>query len=138
MGFPGGSAVKNLLASAGDTGSIPGSGRSPGGGLGSPLQFSCLENPMDEETGGLQFAGLQRVTQLSDSTATMQLTELDFFWRGGGETTVSQHVQRKKKLVSFETSITHLTVSNIFIDLLLSWGYFIIFKLMVKSYFSYQ
>ena len=61
MGSPGGSAVKNLLASAGDTGSIPGSGRSPGGGLGSPLQFSCLENPMDEETGGLQFAGLQRV-----------------------------------------------------------------------------
>jgi len=84
LGFPGGSAVKNLLASAGDTGSIPGSGRSPGGGLGSPLQYSCLENPMDEETGGLQFAGLQRVTQLSDSTATMQLTELVFFWGGEG------------------------------------------------------
>jgi len=139
LGFPGGSAVKNLLASAGDTGSIPGSGRSPGGGLGSPLQYSCLENPMDEETGGLQFPGLQRVTQLSDSTATMQLTELVFFWGGGGgETTVSQHVQREKKLVSFETSITHLTVSYIFIALLLSWGYFVIFKLMVKSYFSYQ
>lgn len=55
-----------------------------------------------------------------------------------GETTVSQHVQREKKLVSFETSITHLTVSYIFIALLLSWGYFVIFKLMVKSYFSYQ
>jgi len=49
-----------------------------------------------------------------------------------------QHVQREKKLVSFETSITHLTVSYIFIALLLSWGYFVIFKLMVKSYFSYQ
>ena len=42
--------VKNLPASAGDSrdaGSIPGSGRSPGGGLGHPLQYSCLENPID-------------------------------------------------------------------------------------------
>ena len=42
--------VKNLPASAGDvrdTGSIPGSERSPGGGHGNPLQYSCLENPMD-------------------------------------------------------------------------------------------
>ena len=49
-GFPGGTMVKNLPANAGDTGdmgSIPGSGRSPGGGHGNPLQYSCLENPMD-------------------------------------------------------------------------------------------
>ena len=39
--------VKNLPANAGDTGLIPGSGRSPGGGHGTPLQYSCLENPMD-------------------------------------------------------------------------------------------
>ena len=42
--------VKNLLANAGDerdAGSIPGSGRSPGGRHGNPLQYSCLENPMD-------------------------------------------------------------------------------------------
>ena len=39
--------VKNLPANAGDTGSIPGSGRSPGGGNGNPLQYSFLENPMD-------------------------------------------------------------------------------------------
>jgi len=42
--------VKNLPAYAGDirdVGSIPGSGRSPGGGHGKPLQYSCLENPMD-------------------------------------------------------------------------------------------
>ena len=42
--------VKNLPASVGDirdVGSIPGSGRSPGGGHGNPLQFSCLENPMN-------------------------------------------------------------------------------------------
>ena len=39
--------VNNLPANAGDTGSIPGLGRSPGGGHGHPLQYSCLENPMD-------------------------------------------------------------------------------------------
>ena len=42
--------VKNPLANAGDprdTGSIPGSGRSPGGGHGNPLEYSCLDNPMD-------------------------------------------------------------------------------------------
>ena len=49
-GFKGGSVVKNLPANAGDTGSIPGSGRSPRGGHGNPLQYSYLENPMDRET----------------------------------------------------------------------------------------
>ena len=44
-----------------DTGSIPGSGRSPGGGHGNPSQFSCLKNPMDREPGRLQSIGLQRV-----------------------------------------------------------------------------
>ena len=39
--------VKNLPANAGDASSICGSGRSPGGGHGNPLQYSCLENPMD-------------------------------------------------------------------------------------------
>ena len=45
----------------GDTGSIPGSGRCPGGGHGNPLQYSCLENPMDRVACGLQSTGLQRV-----------------------------------------------------------------------------
>ena len=45
-GFPGGSVVKNLPANAGDAGSIPGLERSPGGGNGNPLQYSCLGNPM--------------------------------------------------------------------------------------------
>ena len=49
MGFPGGSVVKNLPTSAGDTGSIPGLRRSPGGGNGNPLQYSCLRNPMSRE-----------------------------------------------------------------------------------------
>ena len=58
--------VKNLPANAGDardTGSIPESGRSPGVGNGNPLQYSCLENPMDRgEPGGLQFVGSQSQT----------------------------------------------------------------------------
>ena len=42
--------VKNLPANAGDVDSIPGSGRSPGEGNGNPLQYSCLENPMDKRS----------------------------------------------------------------------------------------
>ena len=48
--FPGDSVVKNLPANAGDTGLIPGSGRSPGGGNGNILQYSCLENPQGQRS----------------------------------------------------------------------------------------
>ena len=51
-GFPCGSAVKNLPSNAGDIGSIPGSGKSPGEGNGNSPQFSCLGNPMTEELTG--------------------------------------------------------------------------------------
>ena len=46
-GFPGGSEVKVSACNVGDLGLIPGSGRSPGEGNDNPLQYSCLENPMD-------------------------------------------------------------------------------------------
>ena len=46
VGFPGGSDDKESMCTAEDPGSIPGSGRSPGGGHGDPQQYSCLENPM--------------------------------------------------------------------------------------------
>ena len=46
-GFPGGSDGKEPACDVGDTGSVPGSGRSPGGEHGNPLQYSCLENFMD-------------------------------------------------------------------------------------------
>ena len=65
-GFPGGSEVKTSACNAGDLGSIPGLGRSPGEGNGSSLQYSCLENPMD---GGAWWATVHGVaksqTQLS-------------------------------------------------------------------------
>ena len=47
MGFPGGSDDKEFACDAGDTGSVPGLGRSPGEGNGNTLQYSCLENSMD-------------------------------------------------------------------------------------------
>ena len=63
MGFSGGAAVKKKKkkppANAGDAGLIRGSGRSPGGGHGNPLQCSCLENPMDR---GAWWAMVHRVT----------------------------------------------------------------------------
>ena len=55
--------VRNMSASVGDVrdvGSIPGLGRSPGGGHGNLLQYSCLENPWTEEPHRLQSTGLQR------------------------------------------------------------------------------
>jgi len=52
-GSPRSSVVKESICNAGDVGSIPGLGRSPGGGNSNPLQYSCLENPRTEEPGGL-------------------------------------------------------------------------------------
>ena len=49
LDFPGGSDGKASAYNAGNPGSIPGSGRSPAEGNGNPLQYSCLENPMDRE-----------------------------------------------------------------------------------------
>ena len=62
MGFPGGTSGREFPASAGEVrevGSIPGSGKSLGGGYGNPLQYSCLENPMDR---GAWWAVVRRVT----------------------------------------------------------------------------
>ena len=50
LSFPGGSGGKESACNAGDLGSIPGLGRSPGGGNGYPLQYSCLKNSMDRGT----------------------------------------------------------------------------------------
>ena len=61
QGFPGGTVVKNPPANAGDArdaGSIPGSGRSPGGRNGNPLQYSCLENPMGKATWWVTVHGI--------------------------------------------------------------------------------
>ena len=70
-GFPGGSVAKKPPANAGDTGWILGSGRSPGGGYGSPLQYSCLENFMGRRTWWATIRGVTKSqTQLSVCTHT--------------------------------------------------------------------
>ena len=78
MGFHSGSEVKNLPASAGDAGdkgSIPESGRSPGGGNGSPFQYLCLENAMDR---GAQQATVHGVTKSRTQLSThAQREEID-------------------------------------------------------------
>ena len=63
MGFPGGAEVKASACNVGDLGLIPGSKRSPGEGIGNPLQDSCLENPMDRGACGLQSMGSVDTTE---------------------------------------------------------------------------
>ena len=79
--------VENLPANAGDIrdpGSIPGSGRCPGGGHGNPLQYSCLENPMDRgdwQATVHQVAKSRRLKRLSRNTQVIPLVEgADFFF----------------------------------------------------------
>ena len=85
MKYPGGAVVKNPLASAGaaedgDVGFIPGSGRCPGGGHGNPLQYSCLENPMDRGAWRARVHGVTKSrTQLNSNTYTQVNTTI-FGW----------------------------------------------------------
>ena len=65
MGFPCGSAGKESTYNAGDLGSFPGLGRSPGVGNSNPLQYSCLGNAMDR---GAWWAMVHEVTEESDTT----------------------------------------------------------------------
>ena len=60
-GFPHSSVGKESACNAGDLGSIPGSGRSPGEGNGNPLQYSCLENPLDRGACQATDHGIPRV-----------------------------------------------------------------------------
>ena len=70
--FPGGSDGKASAYSAGDLGLIPGSGRSSGKGNGNPLQYSCLENPMDGGAWRATVNGAAKSrTRLSDFTSLM-------------------------------------------------------------------
>ena len=78
--FPGGSDCKVSAYSAGNPASIPGLGRSPGEGNGNPLQYSCLENPMD---GGIWWATDHGVaksqTWLNDFTFTLWLSNIPLY-----------------------------------------------------------
>ena len=65
LGFPGGSDGKEFACNAGDEGSFPGLGRSPGEGNGNPFQYSCLGNPVDS---GAKQAIVRGVAKELDTT----------------------------------------------------------------------
>ena len=82
-GFPGGSDSKASACDAEDPGSIPGSGRSPGEGNGNPLQYSCLENPMDEGAWWATVHGVAKSqTRLSDFTSLQKIQTVSLPSRG--------------------------------------------------------
>ena len=77
LGFPHSSVGKETACNAGDLGSIPGLGRSPGEGNGNPLQYSCLENPMDRGAWWATVHGVAKSqTRLSDFTFILQMRKL--------------------------------------------------------------
>ena len=78
QGFPDGSVVKNPTANAGDAGSIPGSGRSPEGGNGYPLQYSCLENPMDRGAWRATVHGVAKELDTTQTTTQQNYWEFIF------------------------------------------------------------
>ena len=87
LDFLGGSVVKNQPANAGDTGDVgpvPVSGRAPGGGNGKPLQYSCLESPMDGRAWRATIQGVtKRWTRLSDWAHTHKVSLAAFGLRRG-------------------------------------------------------
>ena len=79
MGFLGGSDSKESACDAGEPGSIPGSARSPGEGNGNPLQYSCLENPMDRGAWRATAYGVAKnllVAQTVENLPAMQETQV--------------------------------------------------------------
>ena len=91
LGFPGGSAGKESACNAGDLGSIPGLGRSPGGGIGYPLQYSGLANAMDYIVRGVA----KSRTRLSD------------FHCPEVRSPCHRHHPRVELFASFQANITH-------------------------------
>ena len=76
LGFPGGVVVKNPPPNAidtGDAGLIPGLGRSPAEGNGNPLQYSCLENPMDRGAWWATVHGVTKSQDMTEQTCTLLL-----------------------------------------------------------------
>ena len=101
--FPGGSDGKASACSVGDPDAILGSGRSPGEGNGSPLQYSCLENSLD---GGAWWATVHGVTK-----SWTRLSDFTFFHFGGLRSRMPPSQKKKNHLK--KTSRTSLTVQGL-------------------------
>ena len=105
MDFPGGTVVKNPPANAGDEGSVPELERSHGGRNGIPLQYSCLDDPMDGEvTGGPQSMGSQRVGHnwVTEHTRTLIFLYLSVRRRGG----IAPSLQNRSRHPSYPLVLT--------------------------------
>ena len=92
LGLPGGKDSIESACSAGDPGSIPGSGRSPGAGNGNPLQYSCPENPMDR-------GAWQAIVPWNHEASAMIVT--DFIFLGSKITTDSDCSHEIKRCLLF-------------------------------------
>ena len=78
ISFPGSSAGKESACNAGDLGSIPMSGRSPGGSHGNPLQYSCLENPHGQRNLAGYSPWGRKELDMTERVSTAQLCNLQF------------------------------------------------------------
>ena len=82
LGFPGNSESKESACNVGDMGSIPGLGRSPGGGHGNPLQYSCLENPRGQRSLAGSRGSRRVVTQGFEKAKSTYSCYLNAFLKG--------------------------------------------------------
>ena len=89
--FPGGSDGKESACNAGDEGSIPGSGRSPGEGNGNPLQYSCLESPTDRSLAGYSAWGCK---ESITTERTRMHADAEMKKRGTARVSCTRHQQR--------------------------------------------
>ena len=101
--FRGGSVVKNLPANAGNAGSIPGLGRSPGEGNGKPLQYPCLENSMDR---GAWQAAVHGVTKSNDWTIN---TFTCLYWT---ELHTTEHTHTHTHILALTVNYFDITASD--------------------------
>ena len=79
-GFPGGPDSKESACNVGDLGLIPGLGRSPGGEHGNPLQYSCLENPMDRGAWRTTVQGAHKELDTTEQLSTAQYIRQGLPW----------------------------------------------------------
>ena len=107
IGFPDGSAIKNLPANAGKLGLIPGLGRS-GEGSGNPFQYSCLGNPMDRGAGWAAVHGVIRVRHI---VAVQMPGHVRLFvtpWTRACQASLSFTIsQSSRKLMFIESWLSH-------------------------------
>ena len=138
LGFPGGSVVKNLPANVEDMGSIPGSGRSPGGGNGNPLQYFCLENPMDRRTW---WALVHRVGK-SWTWLSMHTQEIDS-WLVMLKLWVTEDPRSGEEVSSSSSTASPLPLASASLEKWLSphtwpWPSHLLLEVHLKVFFSFQ